>query len=833
MDKNEKFLHELEEIVSREDLALPESLSEENIRKLLDSEQPLRVVKNKKRNRVIAIVASAAVFCGCLFGLNAIMRTANTEQLIDVATTQSPQAGVEAPEFDFLNDTVKYEDIKALAQAYADKNSYEYTYTLYSSDENSSPVKKFFGSIFNFGMKTEDAMIYEEAFDVAVDMEAPKTENVVITTAAANAVIPDTAAPMAPADDAERGETTADSAAGAKPQHGQTNVQVEGVDEADILKNDGENLYLLKGNTLHIIRAYPADSMAEIATVILKEQFDNEVISYYYANEMFLYNNYLCVMLTCEYNNYTDSRTMALIYDISDPANPTFVQRFTQDGRYLSSRIANGKLILVTTYTDFYTYDYTNSGQQCIVLEDKLIPKTYIDDNDGVAIPEANLSIADGNLPTSYAVVSMFNMDDISQPASTAAILGGGAEVYCTNDELFVARRVYEVMEYPSADGLTVSASSYASTQIFGFSFADGEIKRTATGCVPGEPLNQFSMDACNGYFRIAVTFGGDNGLYVLDKNLTIVGESEHYGENEQIRSVRFMGDWAYVVTFEQTDPLFVIDLSDPTKPVITGEVKLPGFSAYLHPIGNGLILGIGYGGTEDGLDGSAKISLFDVSDPMNPTELDALVHANGTLSTDHKAFCTVGDGSFMIPMYTYGTRTDEYGYEIWMQECGEILHFAVENNRLVIRNEFKCTELYSNPDRATYIGNVAYAVSMYHEPNIYAFDMTSGALLGKVTCAYVNAEYETSGWKHYVENEAETDVKDDGEPVVILTTPAYNPQNKAPDVVMTTAAPEYVPETAVEDTAIAYDLPMTEIAIETTTFWEEIPLSEPTKPIE
>ena len=828
MDKNENMFKELENAVRNDELPLPESLSEENIKALLDKQPRLQAVKAKQRKRTLALLASAAVFCLCFVGVATLVRNASTEQLTDVPTSIVTQNETvqELPEFEFMAGNVKYDDILTLAKAYADKNSYEYkTYTLYSEDSD-SPVADFFSDIFNIGTKNDSAQIYVEGMrgDIADGDMA-----VADTTAAANSMVVPEAAPMAPADDALAEEEAmedgalAGTAAGGKPQFGQTNVQVEGVDEADILKNDGENLYLLKGNALHIIRAYPADSMTEIAFVVLKKQFDEEKISYYYANEMFLYNNYLCVILTCSYENYANSRTMALIYDISDPANPTFVQRFAQDGGYLSSRIAGGRLILVTTHNDFYTYDYTKNGQQCVVLEDRMIPKTYLGTDDGVAVPETSLSVMDESAPTAFTVVSLFNMDDISQPVSTQAVLGGGTDVYCTNENLFVARRLYEIREYPSADGMTVSASSYVSTQIFSFTFADGTVQRMATGCVPGEPLNQFSMDEYNGCFRIAVTFGSDNGLYVLDNNLTIVGESEHYGENERIQSVRFMGDWAYVVTFEQTDPLFVFDLSDPTKPVITGEVKLPGFSAYLHPIGNGLILGMGFGGTENGLDGSAKISLFDVSDPMNPKELDALVHENGTLSTDHKAFCTVHDGSFMIPMYTYGTRTDEYGYEIWTQEFGAVLHFAVENNMLVIRNEYKCTDLYSNPDRVTYIGEVAYAVSQYHTPSVYAFDMASGALLGTVACSEVRVPYETSGWQHYVETEAETAVKDDGEPVVILTTPAYNPNSKAPDAVMTTAAPAYVPETAVdEDTALPYDYGST----------VEYAVSDPTKPI-
>lgn len=838
MDNKENMYQFLKDSLAQEEMPLPESLSEEKIKAMLDKEKPLRVVKNKKRSRVVAILASAAVFCLCFVGIFALSQNMPSTELAGTPENLTQgETEQDLPETDFLAASVKYSDIFALAEAYAAKNSYRYDY-YYSVDEDGG-IRDFISGFFGTKNEAADMEIQVEENMTAAVADTVPAVNTTAAPSANNNGSPlgadDTAAPMAPAEDAMKesgvspevddGELAGSAAAGAsKPEYGKTNVQVEGVDEADILKNDGENLYLLKGNTLHVIRAYPAESMEELAVVVLKEQFDDEMICYYYANEMFLYNNYLCVMLTCNYNDYNDTRTMALIYDISDPANPVFVQRFAQDGRYLSSRIANGRLVLVTTYSDFYSYVYNGNGQDCVVLEDKLIPRTYLGDADGVAVAEEGLSVVDGNAPTSYTVVSLFNMDDISRPVSTQAVLGGGTDVFCTSDNLFVARRVYEVKEYPSADGMTVSASSYVSTQIYSFSFADGVVTRLATGCVPGEPLNQFSMDAHNGFFRIAVTFGNDNGLYVLDNNLTIVGDCEHYGENERIQSVRFMGDWAYVVTFEQTDPLFAIDLSDPYQPVITGEVKLPGFSAYLHPIGNGLILGLGYGGTEDGLDGSAKISLFDVSDPMNPKELDALVHENGSLSTDHKAFCTVSDGSFMIPMYSYGTRTDEYGYEIWMQECGAVLHFAVEDNRLVIRNEYSCDDLYTNPDRATYIGDVAYAVSCYHTPSVYAFDMTNGDLLGTVACSEVYISYETSGWKHYVDTEAETKYKDDGETVVVMTTPAYNPQIDGPVVVMTTAAPAYVPETAVEeDTALPYydyDTPV------------EYAVSDPTKPI-
>lgn len=834
MDNKNDIFKEVQDAVLADPVTLPASLQEENIKKMLDEAAPLRVVKNKSgKRRFAALAACAAVFCLCVGGFVAAQNRSGeilTDSPTAVHDTQAPaqtpdkQQPETAPsadeQADFLSAAVTYDKILSLASSFAEKNSYEYKDVYYAADEGGGLID-FFNGFFTSKDDAAQEVIMEDA------EAAFGTSSSVMTTAAAMEMAP--AAPRPESDSADNtvaggmanGAAT-DSAE--KTDYGKTNVQVEGVDEADILKNDGENLYLLKGNTLHVIRAYPADAMEELAVVVLKEPFDDEIISYFYANEMFLYNNYVCVILSCSYAEEYTSRTMALVYDISDPANPVFVQRFAQDGLYISSRIADGRLVLVTSHRDFYTYNYTENGQECVVIEDNLIPKVYEGDSDGVSVAEPDLSIADDSNPTAFTVVSLLNMDDLNQPVSSEAVLGGGTEIFCTNKNLFVSRVCYKTREYKTddaADSLMIAASSEAETQIFSFSFAGGEVTRLATGTVPGRPLNQFSMDEHNGYFRIAVHFDGenDNGLYVLDENLSVVGECEHYGADEQIQSVRFMGDWAYVVTFRQTDPLFVMDLSDPAKPVIAGEVKLPGFSAYLHPIGNGLLLGLGYGGTEDGLDGSAKISLFDVSDPMHPVEADAIVHENASLTTEHKAFCTVSDGSFLIPMYTYGTVND-YGYDVWVQEFGGVLHFAVEDKKLVIRNEFTCTELYSNPNRTTYIGEVAYAVSNYHNPSVYAFDMTDGTLLGTVHTSEPTYAYETSGWKHYVETEAETKYTDSGEGIVVMTSPAYAPDYQGV-VVMTTAAPVEVPdvpktEIAVEAVSPAY-IPQTETAVRTT----------------
>ena len=185
------------------------------------------------------------------------------------------------------------------------------------------------------------------------------------------------------------------------------------------------------------------------------------------------------------------------------------------------------------------------------------------------------------------------------------------------------------------------------------------------------------------------------------------------------------MGDTAYVVTFVQTDPLFVIDLSEPGAPEIVGEVKLPGFSAYLHPVGDGYLAGIGLGGTDDGVDGSAKISLFDVRDPENPVEADSIVLQNTDIATASKAYMSVSENSFMVPFSKWKVTGDEdyYDYGIY---CGA-LYVSAENGKLILNNAY----IARSPEgavRVTYIGDYVYVFG--YATGVASFDMETGEFI-------------------------------------------------------------------------------------------------------
>ncbi|MDI9642268.1 MAG: beta-propeller domain-containing protein [Archaeoglobales archaeon] len=161
------------------------------------------------------------------------------------------------------------------------------------------------------------------------------------------------------------------------------------------------------------------------------------------------------------------------------------------------------------------------------------------------------------------------------------------------------------------------------------------EMKIIANGEVPGRLLNQFSMDEYNGNLRVAVTVGNANDIYILDPQLRVIGSLKGFGETERIYAVRFIADRGYVVTFRQIDPFFVVDLSDPANPKMAGELKIPGYSSYLHPLKDNLILGVGME------NGNVKLSLFDVRDPRNPVEVDKYVLKEywSEVISNHRAF--------------------------------------------------------------------------------------------------------------------------------------------------------------------------------------------------
>ncbi|WP_052700307.1 beta-propeller domain-containing protein [Methylocucumis oryzae] len=453
---------------------------------------------------------------------------------------------------------------------------------------------------------------------------------------------------------------SASDTSAASPEHSDTNVQVAGVDEGDNVKTDGNYIYRIQDNQVRIISAYPASSMALTSSI----KFDDG----FYPIELYVKDNLLVVIGTAWHADSDtgevpvlpneghakiaiwapsgESRTTARVYDISNRATPVMQRQVAVSGDYLSSRrIDNQVYLLARKYPYYFMYtmiepmlDGNSTTKNSAMTRDTVLP--HIVDSAVNQGAEHTLALNDlyyfpNFVEPDYVVVGSFRLDAPNDAATIKAYLGSGDIAYSSKDNLYLSAADYN---YNTTEQQTVSAPS---THIYKFSLNNGAINFNNTGEVPGTVLNSYSMDEHNGYFRIATTTDqwtqtGDTGtlqtwnnLYTLDGNMAIAGRLEHLAEGERIFSARFMGDRGYLVTFEQTDPLFVIDLATPTAPSVLGELKIPGFSNYLHPYDDTHLLGFGQDTkeTENGfVTGGMKVALFDVSDVAHPTETASVI---------------------------------------------------------------------------------------------------------------------------------------------------------------------------------------------------------------
>jgi len=446
---------------------------------------------------------------------------------------------------------------------------------------------------------------------------------------------------------AEKSETSGTT----REDFSETNTQVEGVDEADIVKTDGKYIYYLTNSKLTITDINESNKIVLESTI----EFERKE---FYPQEIFLRGNRVIIIGTASrdterekiedyyYSSY-ESYTVAKVYNIEEKANPVLERTVEIEGNYLSSRMIGDNIYLISNK---YINAYLCKKYKASKLDEEDFKPKFID----TALGEEVKCIEFDSIyyipefeDTSYLNIAAFNVTN-NEAANIESYLGAGSEIYSSTANLYITKVKYDYGNRRSEYDVN--------TEIYKFKLEDATCTFVKTGTVPGSVLNQFSMDEKDGYFRIATTDSESwnsedniNNLYVLDENLEIVGKVEGLAPGEKIYSVRFMGNRAYMVTFVQTDPLFVIDLSEPTNPTVLGELKIPGYSKYLHPYDETHLIGIGedtkvlnygYGDvvTTDGM----KMSLFDVTDPSNPTEMYTVkIGEKGTYSEilyNHKA---------------------------------------------------------------------------------------------------------------------------------------------------------------------------------------------------
>lgn len=497
--------------------------------------------------------------------------------------------------------------------------------------------------------------------------------------------------------DTIKGAETAENTASLT--YSKTNVQVENVDEADIIKNDGKYIYTASSNSENKISIYKPDGKkVKLMSQIEYNNVDDDE-NEAFISDIYIYNNSL-IAQSYSYDENSWEYTNIDIYSLADIKKPKKIYSFSQQGSYVSSRITNGKLLVVS--------NRYISSDLCKSDEDYL-PKTKINSTEKSLSPKDICIVNDSN-SESFLIVSEIDLLSKENIAVSKAIAGAGTNIYCNENNLYIANSIWD--DQNQARRLKdISLTLKFNTEIYKIDITSG-IKFTAKATVSGAVNNQFSMDEYAGNFRIATTASDEksndiNKLYVFDSDLKKLGEVEGFAKGESIQAVRFSGNTAYIITYENTDPLFVIDLSNSQKPEIKGSVKISGFSTNLIPISSNQLLGIGYADDNaspytDGI----KFALFDVSNPQKPTVLDSKVIHNATSEAqdNHKAILVNGKGSFVIP---YEDVNSENGYTFNLK-AGAIT-FEVKDNRINISKKYATKILSGDIVRSTVFDNAVY----------------------------------------------------------------------------------------------------------------------------
>lgn len=510
-----------------------------------------------------------------------------------------------------------------------------------------------------------------------------------------------------------------------------TNVQVEGVQEGDIIKNDGKYIYINTNRGLKIIDSNP-DAPKIVYTVPVPE---NTSISEIFTagNKLIVIgqNNLFYIMDKSAIDSidmlepsimpprYYQDRTDVLIYNIENIEKPVLEREYLFDGNYLSGRVIDDSFYLINN-------KYLNLGYRYYDNKDIDIPLPYYTDvlnYEDYKFGYDEIKYFPNYIDTRYMYIIGIDLNDTKSKPDVDVYLGGTDTIYVSKENLYaaVADYSYNYIVRPLEE---FSPEYTTSTVIYKFELKDGKIGTAVQGEVPGTIINQFSMDEHNNTFRIATTTGdmwrntSKNNVYILDEDLKVLGKLEGLAEGERIYSTRFAGDRMYMVTFRQVDPLFVIDTSNPRAPELKGMLKIPGYSTYLHMVDENHILGFGYdtevnqwGGT---VNGGLKISMFDVSNVNKPKEtFTEIIGKSGTYSEllyNHKALMfSLNKGLMAFPV----NRTSEN----YKSDFSGAYVYNVSNDSISLKNtithkESEFDSYGDNIKRIIYIGDYLYTFS-------------------------------------------------------------------------------------------------------------------------
>lgn len=455
-----------------------------------------------------------------------------------------------------------------------------------------------------------------------------------------------------------------------KKEHSTTNIQVENVDEADITKTDGDYIYSLSGSDVVITNVQDPTNIKIESKIQSEEDYNPE--------DLILYNDKLVVIST-KYIKYSKSNTLVSVYDVTKKDEPKLVKSCMLPEKYYTSRSIDGKLLVIASGklreedNKVVTYYEEDNSKKEIGLENIKRLKKLIS-NDQTLIATINLQSTDNVKVNSY----LFNVENAYISEKNMYLLN---ELYSNENSgfekrvknLFGIKGVIGFFNYMINEDYYDYAEYDDYTNIYKFSIQeDGSIEYLAKNKVRGTTINQFSLDEYNENLRIGLETSDGSKVVVLDSKLNKIGETECLSKGEKMYSTRFLGEKAYMVTYKNTDPLYVIDLSNPKEPTVLGKLKIPGYSTYLHPYDANHLIGIGMQTKETVHRDSQgrvtytsaritgmKMALFDVSDVNNPKQISQTVigdsRTTSAILTNHKALLFSKEkGILAIPVNSY-----------------------------------------------------------------------------------------------------------------------------------------------------------------------------------
>ena len=647
---------------SGENVDAPEEIQPEQIRRLLE-EQPSDKKKRFRRYAQWGAVAAvfALVIIGGVTGLTRLSGTDGKEHtetgsmVLSDATQQKETETMQLAEqnSEAVKETVKETTKETEASVGSDKDVYVFA-----------------------GAKN-----YQQVYDA---LKSTQNDREYATADLARGVTTEMAVEDSAASMMDMGSSASNT--GAALSYSKTNLQEAGVDEADIIKTDGKYLYVMKATgSVRMIRA--EGKTLEVEGTIMLEAL-NET-----PQEMYVDGDILNLIVTGSrttldsddtqedtYTANTENYTKIYTYDISDRSVPQLRGTVKQKGTYSTSR-KNGDVIYL--FTQFYPQ--INDADQI---------DTYVPAVNGARLESTDIYLPEYQNSSSYLVISSVSNRRPDEVIDKKAIVSAADNFYVSNDNIYIANANW--------------SSDTAMTQILKFSCQKGKIRAKGAADLKGFLNDSFSMNEYNGYIRIVLTdYSGDtqtNALYVLDDALEVCGSITDIAEGEEIRSARFLGDTGYFVTFKETDPLFSVDLSDPAEPKVLGELKITGFSSYLHFYGENKLLGVGNEvDPETGAYTGIKLAMFDVSDPSNVKQLHKFVikdtydcplfynYKAAMIDTEKNIFGFMCDSSYMIFRYD-----EEKGFEnIFTENLGDSYYSSSYNGTQGIRGCFIDNSFY------------------------------------------------------------------------------------------------------------------------------------------